>query len=175
MGEALLLQEMAKTILYVLPMYFANSSAMLWRGKTPIDLDVKWVDGKPVFGKGKTVRGTLGGIFTGTMVALLLRQAFPAYTALLAEDYLALGFLLSVGAMAGDIAASFIKRRNDLEVGAPVLFLDQLDFAFGAMIVGSLAYTPGFYEIIVICVATVFVHRLSNWIAFKAKLKHVPW
>ena len=44
-----MLQEMAKTILYVLPMYFANSSAMLWRGKTPIDLDVKWVDGKTVF------------------------------------------------------------------------------------------------------------------------------
>ena len=148
---------------------------MLWKGHTPIDLGLNWIDGRPIFGKGKTVRGTLGGMATGTAVAFVLSYLFRPFTSMLTDNYLLLGFLLSAGAMAGDIAASFIKRRNNLEVGAPVLFLDQLDFAFGAMIVGSLVYIPEFYEIIVICVATVFIHRLSNWIAFKAKLKRVPW
>ena len=175
MQEQVVFEQVVKTLLYVLPMYFANSSAMVWRGQTPIDLDVKWVDGKPIFGKGKTVRGTLGGMVTGTFVAFGLHALFPSYTALLTDEYLLLGFLVSAGAMAGDIAASFIKRRNNLDVGAPVLFLDQLDFAFGAMITGSLIYIPGFYEIIVICIATVFVHRLSNWVAYKIKLKRVPW
>src|SRR3989338_5613670 len=156
MQEQVVFEQVVKTLLYVLPMHFANSSGMVWRGQTPIDLDLKWVAGKPIFGKGKTVRGTLGGMVTGTFVAFALNALFPHYTALLTEEYLLLGFLLSAGALAGDIAASFIKRRNDLEVGAPVLFLDQLDFAFGGMIAGSLVYTPAFYEIIVICVATVF-------------------
>jgi len=175
MEQALLLGQITRVLLYVLPMYFANASAVVWKGETRIDLGLNWLDGRPLFGAGKTVRGTLGGILTGTLIAFLLNQLFPIYTAWLTEDYLALGFLLSAGAMAGDIVASFFKRRNDLKVGDPVLFLDQLDFVFGAMILGSLVYVPGFYEIIVICLATLFVHRISNWIAYKAKLKHVPW
>src|SRR3989338_4416601 len=112
MQEQVVFEQVVKTLLYVLPMYFANSSAMVWRGQTPIDLDVKWVDGKPIFGKGKTVRGTLGGMVTGTFVAFGLHALFPSYTALLTNEYLLLGFLVSAGGPCGTKQPRQQRRSN---------------------------------------------------------------
>ena len=43
-------------------------------------------------------------------------------------NYVLLGFLVSVGAIVGDIAKSFAKRRMNFDSGAEVFGLDQLDF-----------------------------------------------
>ncbi|HZX34501.1 MAG TPA: CDP-2,3-bis-(O-geranylgeranyl)-sn-glycerol synthase [archaeon] len=167
--------EIMKLILYLAPMYFANSSAMLFGGKTPVDFGKKFFDGKPVFGKGKTFRGSFAGIAAGTIVAAAITQFFPEQAGLLGKDYIMLGFALSLGAIIGDMAASFFKRRNNIEPGKQVLFLDQLDFVMGGMIFGSAFYVPDFYEIIFVGVLTLAVHKASNYAAFRLKLKKVPW
>ena len=69
----------------------------------------------------------------------------------------------------------FFKRRNKINQGEEVLFLDQLDFVIGGMIFGSLIYAPEFYEIIFVGAITLIVHKASNFIAYKIKLKKVPW
>lgn len=164
-----------KLIVYLAPMYFANSSAMFFGGKTPIDFGKKFLDGKPIFGKGKTFKGFVFGILAGTIIAYIISIAFPETTSLLSPDYLLLGFFLSLGAIIGDMVASFFKRRNEIREGKEVLFLDQLDFVIGGMIFGSVLYIPEFYEIIAVGVLTLIVHKFSNFIAFKMKLKKVPW
>lgn len=166
---------MARMVLYLLPMYFANSMAMVFGGKTPIDFGVNFVDGKPLFGRGKTFKGALAGIIAGTAIAAALAWAFPGETKLLSENFMLLGFLLSAGAIAGDMTGSFLKRRLGLEQGREVLFLDQLDFVAGAFVLGALVYVPTLLEIVAISVVTLIIHRASNYIAFKAKLKKVPW
>jgi CDP-2,3-bis-(O-geranylgeranyl)-sn-glycerol synthase len=166
--------EILKFFLYIIPFYFANSSAMLFGGKTPLDLNIK-LNTHRVFGKGKTFKGTFAGILIGTLVSALIQFIYPEVQTILISEYVLFGFLVSVGAMIGDIAGSFFKRRAGIESGKEVLFLDQLDFVFGAMLLGSIIYVPGFFEAVAIIVLTLFVHKASNWIAFKIKLKKVPW
>lgn len=168
-------EEIIRLIIYLAPMYFANSSAMFFGGKTPIDFGKKFLDGKPIFGKGKTFKGFVFGILAGTIVAFIISIMFPKTTSLLIPNYLLLGFFLSVGAIVGDMVASFFKRRNEIREGTEVLFLDQLDFVIGGMIFGSIFYIPEFYEIIAVGVLTLIVHKFSNYVAFKMKLKKVPW
>lgn len=162
-------------ILYLLPMYFANSSATIFAGKTQIDFGRMWIDKKPVFGSGKTWRGLIYAVVIGTLVGFVLHNFLPEQTALLTPRYIELSFLLALGAMLGDLAASFIKRRHGLKRGEQVLLLDQLDFVVGGMIVGSVIYLPDFYEAIAMCVATIVVHRVTNWLAFRLKIKNEPW
>ncbi|MFH1257269.1 MAG: CDP-2,3-bis-(O-geranylgeranyl)-sn-glycerol synthase [Candidatus Diapherotrites archaeon] len=169
------LEFWAGIALYIAPMYIANSSAMIFGGRTPLDLNRKWVDGKPIFGSGKTFKGTAIGVISGTIVAFLINAAIPEITSLLTPEYVVLGFLLSFGAVAGDIVASFFKRRNNIKQGTPVLFLDQLDFVFGAAVFAGVIYLPSLYEFLIIGIATMVVHRVSNFVAFKLRIKKVPW
>jgi CDP-2,3-bis-(O-geranylgeranyl)-sn-glycerol synthase len=162
-------------VLALLPMYFANSSAMLFGGKTPLDLNAKAWDGKPWLGKGKTFKGTFFGVFFGTLAALLIANLVPQAVLEISSNYVLFGFFVSVGAILGDMVGSFLKRRMDWEPGKPVLLLDQLDFLAGGILLGCLFFVPTLLQIVVMVLATLIVHRFSNWIAFKAKLKEVPW
>lgn len=169
------LDMILKLLIYLAPMYFANSCAMLFGGKTALDFGKKLKDGQRIFGKGKTWRGTIAGTAIGIIVTGLIFVFLQDSAITLSPNYFLLGVLLSVGAILGDILASFFKRRNKIESGTQVLFLDQLDFVFGGMILGSIYYVPNFYEIIIISVLTLVVHRVSNYFAFVTKLKNVPW
>ncbi|MFH1586258.1 MAG: CDP-2,3-bis-(O-geranylgeranyl)-sn-glycerol synthase [Candidatus Diapherotrites archaeon] len=171
----LLLDFLIKILIYIIPMYIANSGAMLFGGKTPFDLNIKFIDGKPIFGPGKTFKGTSIGIGLGTASAFLLEYFFPALTAGISPHFLLLGFALSIGAILGDMAGSFFKRRNNIPRGTEVLFLDQLDFVIGGMILGTIYYLPGFWEALLIGAATIIIHKMTNYLAFKIKLKKVPW
>ena len=164
-----------KLLAYIAPMYFANSFAMFLGGKTRLDGNAKFLDGAPFFGQGKTIKGTFFGIAAGTIIAIVIAAFLPAATAQLSSEYVLLGFLLSIGAIAGDLSASFLKRRAGLEPGKEAPFLDQLDFIVGGIIFGSVLYTPPIWEVLVIAGITLIVHKASNYIAFKTKLKKVPW
>ncbi len=94
---------------------------------------------------GKTVEGLLGGLFAAVEVALLVRGLLldetPARTA-------ALAVLVGLAGLAGDLAASWVKRRAGIKDYSAALpgqggFLDRFDSLLGAMtIVGpALAIT----------------------------------
>ena len=164
-----------QVLLALLPMYFANSSAMFLGGKTPLDLNAKAWDGRPWLGKGKTFKGTFSGVFIGTVAAVLIANLVPAWTAQIFENYVLFGFMVSIGAVLGDLAGSFLKRRLNIESGKPTLLLDQLDFLTGGIILGSIFFVPSLLQIAAMIFLTLLVHRIANWIAFKAQLKEVPW
>lgn len=164
-----------KLVIILLPMYVANSTAMLFGGRFPIDFGKNFFDKRPVFGPGKTFSGAFTGIFFGSVTAFLIQFFFAQEALLISPKYLLFGILLSTGSIVGDIAGSFFKRRNNIPPGKHVLFLDQLDFVVGALIFGSIVYVPTFFETIIIGAVTLVSHKLSNFIAFKVKLKKVPW
>lgn len=170
-----MLDFIIKMAFYLAPMYFANSSAMLLGGKTRIDFGAKLADGRPLFGQGKTVRGTIGGVAVGTTVGFLLNYFFAANVSAFFVDYKTLAFTMAIGAIAGDIVGSFLKRRLGVPPGTKAPFLDQLDFAIGGIIFGMIIYTPTFVELVFAAALTIVVHRLSNFVAYKLKLKKVPW
>ena len=122
----------------MLPAYVPNNAAVLAGGGRPIDGGRMWGD-RRLLGDGKTWRGTAVGTLVGVALAAGLNfVAAPAGGALgvslpMFPPAAAVG--LAAGAMGGDIAASFLKRRSGRARGAAFPGLDQLDFAVGAVAV----------------------------------------
>jgi len=80
----------------------------------PIDGGAKFVDGRPILGSSKTVRG----IF----LSILMTSAFSPVVGL---DW-KIGALVASMAMAGDVFSSFLKRRMNLPPGGKAAGLDQV-------------------------------------------------
>lgn len=167
----------------ILPAYLPNSAAAVIGGTRPIDGGREY-RGTRLLGDGKTWRGLVAGISAGFLLAVLLNTLVPSVSALfpftLPSFSIMAAFALPTGAMLGDLAASFIKRRMDRERGAPVPGLDQLDFIIGALVLGAILApawidalgTPG---IIVLLVVTPLVHLSANLIGYKIGVKDEPW
>jgi CDP-2,3-bis-(O-geranylgeranyl)-sn-glycerol synthase len=154
---------LAQTIYMYLPAYIANATPVVLGGGGPLDRGSNWVDGKPLFGDHKTIRGTLSGLAAGFIIGLLQRS-------------LVRGALLSVGAIGGDLIVSFFKRRFDLKPGALLPIADQMGFIIFAVILVSLAEpAPTWDRAIGILAATLPIHYLTNVFAWILKLKSTPW
>jgi CDP-2,3-bis-(O-geranylgeranyl)-sn-glycerol synthase len=154
---------LAQTIYMYLPAYIANATPVVLGGGGPLDRGRNWVDGKPLFGDHKTIRGTLSGLAAGFIIGLLQRS-------------LVRGALLSVGAIGGDLIVSFFKRRFDLKPGALLPIADQMGFIVFAVILVSLAEpAPTWDRAIGILAATLPIHYLTNVFAWILKLKSTPW
>jgi CDP-2,3-bis-(O-geranylgeranyl)-sn-glycerol synthase len=116
-------------IWFVFPAYIANSSPTVLGGGPPIDGGLLWKDGKRLLGNGKTWRGLILGILCGTAIGII-QIVFEKS----GGKEIVRAFLLSTGALLGDLIGSFIKRRKGLKRGESFLFMDQLGF----IIVGTL-------------------------------------
>jgi CDP-2,3-bis-(O-geranylgeranyl)-sn-glycerol synthase len=168
----------------MLPAYVPNNAAVLAGGGRPIDGGRMWGD-RRLLGDGKTWRGTAVGTLVGVALAAGLNfVAAPAGGALgvslpMFPPAAAVG--LAAGAMGGDIAASFLKRRSGRARGAAFPGLDQLDFAVGAVAV-AFVLAPGWAEatftlgvLAVVFVATPVLHVGTNIIAYLLGAKNEPW
>jgi len=160
-----------ETILAIIPALVANGSPVLLKGRGhPIDMGHLFIDGKPLLGKGKTFEGLIIGVLYGATVAYLL-AAIAADAALFKA-----GIAAAVGALLGDMAAAFVKRRLGLERGAQAPVLDQLDFLAGAYTALTLAgYLLEPITALGIAVLVPLLHRATNIAAYRLGLKNVPW
>jgi CDP-2,3-bis-(O-geranylgeranyl)-sn-glycerol synthase len=79
-----------------------------------VDGGASFIDGRPLFGTSKTWRGLLLSIVVTATVAPLLDLDFAS------------GFLVGLGAMAGDLLSSFTKRRLGIEPSSRATGLDQI-------------------------------------------------
>jgi CDP-2,3-bis-(O-geranylgeranyl)-sn-glycerol synthase len=176
------LWNLIESIWIILPAFAANGFAPLSRGKRVIDGDRKFIDGKPLLGKGKTWEGLILGVFVSTIIGIVQYFALPYLPFDQAPIILDiapmtpyLGFLLGLGAMTGDICGAFIKRRLNIARGAPAPILDQDDFVVGALLFASLLVTVKFNWFMLLMVITPVIHLTANFIAFRLKIKSTPW
>jgi len=160
----------ASAIWFILPAYFANAAPVVLGGGPPLDMGKKFLDGRRILGDGKTARGFVGGLIVGTIVGLLQGVARAPL-----REYLLLGFLLALGALLGDLASSFIKRRLGIERGRAAPGLDQLSFVVAALILASPVKVPPWQVIAVILIITPPIHLATNFIGYKLGLKSRPY
>lgn len=80
----------------------------------PVDAGLYLADGRRVLGPSKTVRGVAAAILASAGAAVLTGSAWQ------------LGVAVGAGAMAGDLASSFVKRRLGLAPSTMALGLDQI-------------------------------------------------
>jgi CDP-2,3-bis-(O-geranylgeranyl)-sn-glycerol synthase len=180
-----MLGSLVATAFWVMvPAYVPNNAAVLAGGGRPIDAG-RTVGGRRLLGDGKTWRGTAVGSLAGIVLALALNAIQPAVSAALAVSLptfpLAAAVGLAVGAMLGDIGASFLKRRIGRERGSAVPGLDQLDFVVGALVV-TVVVAPGWFVstfslavLTVILLLTPLLHVATNVVAYVLDLKNEPW
>jgi CDP-2,3-bis-(O-geranylgeranyl)-sn-glycerol synthase len=82
---------------------------------------------------------------------------------------------LSTGALFGDVAGSFIKRRYGIPTGKKTIPLDQLDFLIFSLIFAGFFVSIETSIILVLLVLTPPIHLLTNFIGYSIKLKKKPW
>ena len=80
----------------------------------PIDAGKTFIDGRPLFGSSKTIRGTVVAVMGTSACAPMLGVTWPT------------GSLIGVAAMAGDLISSFMKRRMGRPPSSRTLGLDQI-------------------------------------------------
>ncbi len=176
------LLEFWRSLYFLISPYAANAIPPLVKGKTPIDGGKNFLDGKRILGDGKTweglVAGTLFGTFCGGVAWLFynyLNAIAKRYGFTLPYISPFNAFLLSIGALFGDMLGSFIKRRLSMERGAPAPLLDQLDFIFGAFAVGMFITDVNLFTFLWCAIITPIVHIFANLLAYVCRIKEVPW
>jgi CDP-2,3-bis-(O-geranylgeranyl)-sn-glycerol synthase len=168
----------------MLPAYFANMAPVLTKNgfkelKIPIDFNLKF-EKQPIFGKHKTFRGLIFGTIFAIAISFIQYSLHNAgiLTNLELFDYsnwLTIGFLLGFGAILGDLAKSFFKRRLDIKPGRPFIPFDQLDFVIGSLLLVYPFVELSPAKIALIIVLSFFLHIIINHLAFYTKVRAEKW
>jgi CDP-2,3-bis-(O-geranylgeranyl)-sn-glycerol synthase len=167
-----MIELVVEALYFFLPAYVANTCACLFGRGRPLDGGRSLPDGHRILGDGVTVRGSLVGVLSGTLIAF--------FQAGLAPNRLLVGFLLSLGAIVGDAGGSFLKRRLGLSRGAPAPLLDQLNFVVGGLLFASFVLPFGEAPltgttVLILFLLTPVGHLLVNKAGYLFHLKDVPW
>lgn len=187
---------LAQALWLMLPAYVANMSAVKLGGGAPMDFGKVMKDGHRVLGPGKTWRGFALGGLAGLVVGALLHLAAPAVGQGAVTDFGGAAWPLTVaglawGALLGDAAKSFVKRRLGKERGQHWLGPDQLDFVLGSWLLAALLAQLGVAlglapsnallaaltlpVALIVLVVTPALHLGTNWLGHRLGQKEVPW
>ena len=158
----------AEAFKFIFPAYCANGAPVLAGGGLPMDFGRNFVDGKRVLGNNKTFKGFFFGLAIGVFVGLVEYLVFGEYPLLFS-------FLSPLGALLGDLAGAFLKRRLDIAPGGLLPIIDQIDFVVGAVLFSLPLGVVSWELAITVMLITPPIHLLTNFVAFKLKLKSNPW
>jgi len=169
--------DLLSLLIFLIPIYIANSSPVVLGGGYPLDFYKNFFDGRRIFGDGKTIRGFVAGVICGALAGALIADVYllPFFADKKMQIFGALA--LAFGTLVGDAIGSFIKRRLGIGNGKP-FFLDTMMFVIVALLFVYPFVLPSIYQfenLLFIFALTVILHPLTNFIANKLGLKNVPW
>jgi CDP-2,3-bis-(O-geranylgeranyl)-sn-glycerol synthase len=158
--------EKMKILLSIgLAISYFNLGATIFSGGTTLDLGVTLPDGERLFGEGKSIRGTISGLLISLAISVIaIGNIMP-------------GLIIGPSTMAGDMIASFIKRRFHIARGEQVIFLDQLDSIFILLVFENIFQFIGLTSElkIILVIATFLVQIYGNVLLFLFGKKNVRW
>ena len=92
----------------------------------PLDGGALFVDGQPIFGPSKTIRGIVVSVLATSICAALIGLGWKV------------GTLIATFAMAGDLFSSFVKRRLRLPSSSMAIGLDHIPEFFFPLLASRL-------------------------------------
>ena len=162
-----LIATIVEALKLIFPAYCANAAPVIVGGGLPLDFGKNLADGRRIFGKNKTFRGFLFGLLVGFLIGLIevLGFGYPILFAVLSP----------LGALLGDLAGAFLKRRLNIAPGGLLPVVDQVDFVIGAILLTLPLEIISLEVAISMLIVTPPIHLLTNFGAYKLKLKSNPW
>jgi CDP-archaeol synthase len=133
------------------------------RFDTPVDVGCRFVDARPLFGASKTIRGVVLSLLATSLAAPMLGFVW------------AVGAMLAIGAMVGDLAASFLKRRMGLPIHAKATGLDQIPEAGLPLLLLRGPLDLSWLEIAGLVSAFVVVEIVVSRILYRLGLRDRPY
>lgn len=161
-----------KILWLFLPSAMANMSPVIFQKINFLNISIN----KKLFGENKTYRGFFFGILLSIIVALLQKYLSAPQINIEILDYskiniLLFGFLMGFGALLGDLAKSFIKRKLNIKSGMPFIPLDQIDWIIGANMI-LVFYINLKIDIVIYSILILgTLHFLINIISYKLKIR----
>ena len=132
--------------------------------------------GKRIFGDNKTWRGFLSGLLASLVIIKIQSSFYPFPTGFTFINYefpaiVWLGLAMGAGAILGDAAGSFLKRRLGIPPGGNLPIIDQIDWIVGAMLASSLFYSwsPQIWTVAILMFGLLHppVNILGYWLRLK--------
>ena len=122
----------------------------------------------------------LVAVTVGTLTFYLQKIGYQSgFTEWALIDYtdfsLLLGFLLSSGAILGDLVKSYYKRKMKIKEGTPWPFWDQLDFVFGAFLFSFFVYVPPAEVAAIIFISSPLLHIAFNHLGYFLGIRDVKF
>ncbi|PDT75138.1 hypothetical protein CO675_22220 [Bradyrhizobium sp. C9] len=155
--QALALLALANGTPVVAKKIFGQSFAL------PLDGGLVFLDGQPLFGRSKTIRGILLSVAVTTALAPLIGLDFSV------------GAIAATAAMAGDLGSSFVKRRLKFPPSSQALGIDQLPESLLSLLACRAALALTAVDI-AICVGMFFVGEVVlSRILYRAHLRDEPY
>jgi CDP-2,3-bis-(O-geranylgeranyl)-sn-glycerol synthase len=160
-------QLIIEAVKFIFPAYCANATPVLAGGGTRIDFGKNFYDGKRILGNNKTFRGFFFGLAIGMLVGSIecVLFGFPILFIV----------LIPLGALIGDLAGAFFKRRLGIAPGGLLPIVDQVDFVIGAIVFSIPLAIVSWELAVTVLLITPPIHLFTNFLAYKLKLKRQPW
>jgi CDP-2,3-bis-(O-geranylgeranyl)-sn-glycerol synthase len=129
----------------------------------PLDGGAAFLDGRPVFGPSKTIRGLVLALLVTPLVPLLMALPWQ------------LGLLVACGTMAGDLFSSFVKRRKGLPPSSMALGLDQIPESLFPLLLSGLLVPLGAIDIVVGVAVFLVAAPIVSRLCFYLRLRDQPY
>ena len=128
----------------------------------PLDGGALFVDGEPIFGPSKTIRGVVVSLLGTSICAALMGLGWQ------------IGSLIATFAVVGDLFSSFVKRRMRLASSSMAIGLDHIPESLFPLLASRLLLPLSTLDIIVGVTVFVVGALILSPLLFKLNLRDEP-
>lgn len=133
------------------------------RPALPLDLGLRFLDGRPLLGPNKTLRGIVAALLTAWLGAVAL--GLPAQV----------GWWIGGCAMLGDLLSSFTKRRLGIAPSGRALVLDQVPEALLPLWALRAQYALGVWDMAVLVGAFFVLELALSRLLYALRIRETPY
>jgi CDP-diglyceride synthetase len=129
----------------------------------PIDANVRFYDGRRLFGPSKTIRGVVCALILTGIAAPLVGLSVQ------------LGLLIAAGAMAGDLLSSFTKRRLGRPASSRAIPIDQIPESLLPLLACYTALDLSYLDVLVGVLVFLIGGLLLSRLLFRLHVRDRPY
>jgi hypothetical protein len=133
------------------------------RFSRPLDSGARYLDGQPLFGASKTIRGIISSVLVTVVGACLVGLRGKT------------GALIGSVAMSGDLFSSFLKRRMRLPASSRAIGLDQVPESLFPLLACRSALSLTVSDIAAIVITFFISEILISRVLYKFRLRDRPY